>query len=50
MEQHIICMRGEKKGKEEKILDPTRNQTPTPQLSSPYPVAIPTTLSQLLYV
>jgi hypothetical protein len=33
---------------EEKILDPTGTRTPTPQSSSTYPVAIPTTLPRLL--
>jgi hypothetical protein len=32
----------------EKILDPTATRTPTTWSSSPQPVAIPTTLSQLL--
>jgi hypothetical protein len=35
---------------EEKNLDPTENRTPTPRSSSPSPVAIPTTLSRLLYL
>jgi hypothetical protein len=35
---------------EEKILDPTGTRTPTPHSSSPYPVAIPTTLSRLLLI
>jgi hypothetical protein len=35
---------------EVKILDPTGIQTPTPWSSSPYPVAIPTTLSRLLFM
>jgi hypothetical protein len=33
---------------EEKILEPTGTWTPTPRSSSPYPVAIPTTLSRIL--
>jgi hypothetical protein len=33
---------------EEKILDPTRTQTPIPLSSSPYPAALPTVLSRLL--
>jgi hypothetical protein len=32
----------------EKILDPTRTRTPTPQSSSPYPVSILNTLSPIL--
>jgi hypothetical protein len=32
-----------------KILYPTGTRTPTPQSSSPYPVAIPTELSRLLH-
>jgi hypothetical protein len=32
---------------EEKILEPTGTRTPTPRSSSPYQVAIPTTLSRL---
>jgi hypothetical protein len=35
---------------EEKILDPTRTRTSTPQSSSLQPVAIPTTLSWLLII
>jgi hypothetical protein len=34
---------------EEKILDPTGTRTPNPRSSSPWPVAIPTTPSRLLY-
>jgi hypothetical protein len=34
---------------EEKILDPVETRTPTPWSASPLPVAIPTTLSRLLY-
>jgi hypothetical protein len=32
---------------EKKILEPTGTRTPTPRSSSPYPVAMPTALSQL---
>jgi hypothetical protein len=35
---------------EEKILDPTGTRTPTPQSSSPWPVAIPNTIARLLIV
>jgi hypothetical protein len=35
---------------EEKILDHTRTRTPTPRLSSPWPVAIPTTLSLRTFI
>jgi hypothetical protein len=34
---------------EEKNLDLTGNRTPTPRSSSPYPVAVQTTLFRLLY-
>jgi hypothetical protein len=34
----------------EKILDPIGTRTPTPLSSSPYPVAIPTALSRLIYI
>jgi hypothetical protein len=52
----IHCTRGwvgpqsrfERRG-QEKILDPTETRTPTPEPSSPYPVAIPTALSRLLF-
>jgi hypothetical protein len=33
---------------EKKILGPTGTRIPSPRSSSPYPVAIPTTLSRLL--
>jgi hypothetical protein len=34
---------------EEKILDPTGTRTPTPRSSSPYPIAIPTEPSRLIW-